>query len=282
MAEKVTTMVLKVDLQCRRCYRKVKKALCKFPQIRNQIYDEKQNTVTITVVCCNPEKLRDKLCYKGAKAIKSIEIKEQEKSKPPPEKKEPEKSKPNPPPKKEPEKSKPPPEKKEAENPPSKKVEPEKSKESEKPKPNPPSEKKEPEKSKPPPEKKETKKPEPNPPPEKKETKKPEPNPPPEKSKPPPENPPMEELSKATLSVEPAVMGWCPPAYPVYCGQCYHGQPGVPVHNGYESRPLLCHDDGGYGYGYGYGHGHGGHKSCYTSRCDDYFTEENTSGCTIV
>ncbi|XP_027184865.1 protein PYRICULARIA ORYZAE RESISTANCE 21-like [Coffea eugenioides] len=95
MAEKVTTMRLKVDLQCPCCYKKVKKILCKFPQIRDQIYDEKQNLVTITVVCCSPEKIRDKLCCKGGKVIKSIEIVEPPKPKPPPEKpKEPEKPKP--------------------------------------------------------------------------------------------------------------------------------------------------------------------------------------------
>ncbi|GAB4830729.1 hypothetical protein Ancab_004762 [Ancistrocladus abbreviatus] len=76
MAEKVTTMVLKVDLKCEKCYKKVKKVLCKFPQIRDQEYDEKKDTVTIKVVCCNPEKIRDKLCCKGGGSIKSIEIKE--------------------------------------------------------------------------------------------------------------------------------------------------------------------------------------------------------------
>ncbi|CDO99450.1 unnamed protein product [Coffea canephora] len=74
MAEKVTVMRLNVDLQCPSCYKKVKKILCKFPQIRDQVYDEKQNLVTITVVCCSPEKIRDKLCCKGGKVIKSIEI----------------------------------------------------------------------------------------------------------------------------------------------------------------------------------------------------------------
>ncbi|GMP75831.1 hypothetical protein CsSME_00032783 [Camellia sinensis var. sinensis] len=83
MAEKVTTMVLKVDLQCSSCYKKIKKILCKFPQIRDQIYDEKQNTVTIVVVCCSPEKVRDKLCCKGGKTIKCIEIIEPPKPKPP-------------------------------------------------------------------------------------------------------------------------------------------------------------------------------------------------------
>ncbi|XWS09199.1 hypothetical protein CRYUN_Cryun40dG0065400 [Craigia yunnanensis] len=52
MEEKVTIMVLNVDLQCSRCYKKVKKVLCKFPQIRDQKYDEKANTVTITVGPC--------------------------------------------------------------------------------------------------------------------------------------------------------------------------------------------------------------------------------------
>ncbi|KAB2637628.1 pollen-specific leucine-rich repeat extensin-like protein 1 [Pyrus ussuriensis x Pyrus communis] len=121
--EKVTTMVLKVDLGCHKCYKKVKKVLCKFPQIRDQIYDEKENRVVIKVVCCSPEKIRDKICCKGGGAIKSIEIKEPEKPKPPP----PEKPKPPPPA----EKPKPPP--------------PEKPKEPEKPKPpKPPAEPNEP------------------------------------------------------------------------------------------------------------------------------------------
>ncbi|XP_047952333.1 protein PYRICULARIA ORYZAE RESISTANCE 21-like isoform X4 [Salvia hispanica] len=102
MGEKVTIMVLKVDLQCPCCYKKVKKIICKFPQIRDQVYKEKENKVVITVVCCNPEKIRDKLCCKGAKVIKSIEILD-------PPKPEPEKPKSNNPekPKPEPEKPKP-------------------------------------------------------------------------------------------------------------------------------------------------------------------------------
>ncbi|CAI9782807.1 unnamed protein product [Fraxinus pennsylvanica] len=74
MAEKVTVMVLKVDLQCPSCYKKIKTILCKIPQIRGQIFDVKQNTVTINVVCCSPKKIRDELCCKGGKVIKSIEI----------------------------------------------------------------------------------------------------------------------------------------------------------------------------------------------------------------
>ncbi|XP_006584100.1 protein PYRICULARIA ORYZAE RESISTANCE 21-like [Glycine soja] len=76
MAKKVNIMRLKVDLGCHKCYKKVKKILCKFPRekIRDQVYDEKNNIVTIAVVCCNPEKLRDKICCKGYGTIKSIEI----------------------------------------------------------------------------------------------------------------------------------------------------------------------------------------------------------------
>ncbi|CAL9014989.1 unnamed protein product [Prunus brigantina] len=70
----VTTMVLKADLQCHKCYKKVKKVLCKFPQIREQTYDEKQNQVVIKVVCCSPEKIRDRICCKAGGAIKCIQI----------------------------------------------------------------------------------------------------------------------------------------------------------------------------------------------------------------
>ncbi|GLT24914.1 hypothetical protein SLA2020_000760 [Shorea laevis] len=80
-------MVLDVDLQCSKCYKKVKKLLCKFPEIRDQEYDEKANKVTIKVVCCSPEKIRDKLRCKGGRSIKKIVIKEPEKPKPPEEKK---------------------------------------------------------------------------------------------------------------------------------------------------------------------------------------------------
>ncbi|KAL5769345.1 hypothetical protein ACOSQ2_016128 [Xanthoceras sorbifolium] len=72
--EKVTLMLLKVDLQCSKCLKKVKKVLRQFPQIQDQMYDEKNNTVMIKVVCCSPEKIRDKICYKGKGSIKSIEI----------------------------------------------------------------------------------------------------------------------------------------------------------------------------------------------------------------
>ncbi|KAK7256028.1 hypothetical protein RIF29_29460 [Crotalaria pallida] len=93
--KKVTVMKLKVDLQCQKCYMKVKKVLSKFPQIRDQWYDEKENIVTIKVVCCSPENVRDKLCCQGGGSIKSIEIVEPPKPKAEPEKaKESEKPKP--------------------------------------------------------------------------------------------------------------------------------------------------------------------------------------------
>ncbi|XWS09196.1 hypothetical protein CRYUN_Cryun40dG0065200 [Craigia yunnanensis] len=95
MEEKVTIMVLNVDLQCSRCYKKVKKVLCKFPQIQDQKYDEKANTVTITVVSCCPGKIRDKICFNGGGIIKCITIKPPPKPDPkPPPKQDP---KPNPP-----------------------------------------------------------------------------------------------------------------------------------------------------------------------------------------
>ncbi|XP_048132293.1 protein PYRICULARIA ORYZAE RESISTANCE 21-like [Rhodamnia argentea] len=74
MAEQETKMVIKVDLQCHRCYKKIKKILCEIPQVKDRIFDEKQNTVTITVVCCSPEKVRQKICCKGGCCILRIDI----------------------------------------------------------------------------------------------------------------------------------------------------------------------------------------------------------------
>ncbi|XP_048332263.1 protein PYRICULARIA ORYZAE RESISTANCE 21-like [Ziziphus jujuba] len=72
--KQVTTMVLKVDLQCCKCYKKVKKILCKIPQIHDQVYDEKNGRVTIKVVCCSPEKIKEKIICKGGDTIKTVEI----------------------------------------------------------------------------------------------------------------------------------------------------------------------------------------------------------------
>nr|GMD90024.1 protein PYRICULARIA ORYZAE RESISTANCE 21-like isoform X2 [Ipomoea batatas] len=108
-AQKTTLMILNVDLQCSSCYKKVKKVICKFPQIKDRKFDEKANKVFITVVCCSPEKIRDKLCCKGCGVIKSIEIVEPPKPRAAEKPKEPEKPKPPPEKPKEPEKPKPPP-----------------------------------------------------------------------------------------------------------------------------------------------------------------------------
>ncbi|KAJ6741538.1 HEAVY METAL TRANSPORT/DETOXIFICATION SUPERFAMILY PROTEIN [Salix viminalis] len=66
MAEKkFTTMVIKADLECDKCHKKIKKVLYRIPQIQNQIYDKKAGTVTITVFCCSPENVREKIIFKG-------------------------------------------------------------------------------------------------------------------------------------------------------------------------------------------------------------------------
>uniref|UniRef100_A0A7N0UW99 Uncharacterized protein n=1 Tax=Kalanchoe fedtschenkoi TaxID=63787 RepID=A0A7N0UW99_KALFE len=72
---KVTVMVLRVDLGCSKCYKKIKKVLCSTPQCRDQMYDEKSNTVMITVICCTPEKVADKIRSKAGGTIKSLDIK---------------------------------------------------------------------------------------------------------------------------------------------------------------------------------------------------------------
>ncbi|KAF9679428.1 hypothetical protein SADUNF_Sadunf06G0014100 [Salix dunnii] len=72
----VTTMEIKVcDLGCEKCRKKIKKLLCKIPQIQSQIYAEKENTVTITVACCSPEKIKRKILDKGCGFIECVVIK---------------------------------------------------------------------------------------------------------------------------------------------------------------------------------------------------------------
>ncbi|XP_075663615.1 uncharacterized protein LOC142633284 [Castanea sativa] len=80
--KRTTLMVIKVDLECSRCYKKIKKVLCKIPQVQDQVYNEKENLVVIKVVCCSAEKIKRKIIYKGGDTIKNIEIREIEKSKP--------------------------------------------------------------------------------------------------------------------------------------------------------------------------------------------------------
>ncbi|KAF8391672.1 hypothetical protein HHK36_023979 [Tetracentron sinense] len=80
MAEKVSTLVLTVDLECPRCYKKIKKILCKF---QDQIFDEKNNRVTIIGPFC-PHKMAKKLYCKAGKTISCIEEKVKDPKKPKP------------------------------------------------------------------------------------------------------------------------------------------------------------------------------------------------------
>ncbi|KAH1040974.1 hypothetical protein GLYMA_09G013700v4 [Glycine max] len=234
-------MKLKVDLECEKCYKKVKKLLGKYPQIRDQKFDEKENIVFITVVCCSPEKIRDKLCYKGGGSIKSIEILEPPKPKPAG------------------------PEKKEAEKP---KAEPEKKKDPEKPKADPPKA----EKPKTEPEKKKDgggEKPKEEPEKKKDGGEKPKPGPEKPKDKPTPAPLPVQPHIAAPMAV-PVGMLYAPPP-------CYGGRPVGP---GYEyGGPMLCYD--GY-YARPVYDSYSGGRPCYGNRCDQYFSEENPQGCTIM
>ncbi|KAI5583471.1 hypothetical protein POPTR_006G019600v4 [Populus trichocarpa] len=78
-------MVIKVvDLGCEKCHKKIKRVLCAIPQIQNQTYDKKENTVTITVVGFCPEKIKKKIYCKGGRTVKCVEIKPPPKPKPEP------------------------------------------------------------------------------------------------------------------------------------------------------------------------------------------------------
>ncbi|KAG4946009.1 hypothetical protein JHK87_042016 [Glycine soja] len=209
MAEKVTIMKLKVDLECEKCYKKVKKLLGKYPQIRDQKFDEKENIVFITVVCCSPEKIRDKLCYKGGGSIKSIEILELPKPKA-------EKPKADPP---KAEKPKAEPEKKKDGGGEKPKAEPEKKKDGgEKPKGDAP----------------------------KKEAEKPKPGPEKPKDKPAPAPLPVQPHMAAPMAVPVAMLYAPPPCYegrPVGPGYEYGGP--MFCYDGYYARPVYDSYGGG-------------------------------------
>ncbi|KAJ1696754.1 hypothetical protein LUZ63_005266 [Rhynchospora breviuscula] len=87
MAEKTSTLILKVDLECYRCHKKIVRLLGKLQDkenIKTINYDEKNNTVTISGPF-DPQRLSTKLSCRAGKVIKDIQIKEnkeKEKEKP--------------------------------------------------------------------------------------------------------------------------------------------------------------------------------------------------------
>ncbi|XP_030471153.2 protein PYRICULARIA ORYZAE RESISTANCE 21-like [Syzygium oleosum] len=81
MAGKPTKMAIKVDLQCHRCFKKIKKILCGIPQVQDQNYEVAKNTVTITVVDGSPENVRQKILCKGRCFVQGVDILPEQKPK---------------------------------------------------------------------------------------------------------------------------------------------------------------------------------------------------------
>lgn len=272
MVEKETRMMVKVDLQCSRCCKKIRKILCKFPQIRDRRYDEKLNAVFITVVCCSPEKIRDKIICKGGDTVLGVEILPDKKPDPPKEKpKEPEPEKPKEPEKK-PEKKPEPEKQKEPEKKPDKPKEPEKKPE----KPEKAEKPKEPEKPKAAPPKEPAK-----PPPTPATAPAPAPAPGPAPAPPPKDPEPAQKPAPAPPppKVPQPVPGY-PPMYPMVgvcrC-PCYEGCSGGPCYCQWQGRPVMCSD----GCGRPAYECQGGSRAYCASRCD-YFNEENATGCIVM
>ncbi|THU75021.1 hypothetical protein C4D60_Mb04t39530 [Musa balbisiana] len=81
---RIATVIIKVDLDCCLCSKKIKKALCKLQKqykIRSIAFDEKDDTVTVSGPF-NPDCFIKKLCCLASKVIKDIQIKPDD---PPPE-----------------------------------------------------------------------------------------------------------------------------------------------------------------------------------------------------
>ncbi|KAF9607980.1 hypothetical protein IFM89_003900, partial [Coptis chinensis] len=93
VTNEISTLVLKVDLNCAKCYNKMRKTLCQFHygefffiEIHSQTIDKKHGTITITGHF-DPQTFSKKLNSNEGKVIKGIEIKqnakkEEEKPKP--------------------------------------------------------------------------------------------------------------------------------------------------------------------------------------------------------
>ncbi|VAH24115.1 unnamed protein product [Triticum turgidum subsp. durum] len=76
MAEKISTLILKVDLGCCPCYKKIRKILCKLQdeeRIRTISYDDGNHTIAVAGPF-DPHKLSCKIRCKGRKLIKGIHI----------------------------------------------------------------------------------------------------------------------------------------------------------------------------------------------------------------
>ncbi|KAH0942265.1 hypothetical protein HID58_001902 [Brassica napus] len=264
--KQVTMMKLKVDLDCAKCYKKVKKVLCKIPQIRDQLFDEKSNIVIIKVVCCSPERIMDKLCSKGGGSIKTIEIVEP--PKPPQPQPQPQAQPPPQKPKDAPKAAEKP---KEAEKPKAA----EKPKEAEKPKQ--PEKPKEAEKPKQPEKPKDAEKPKQ---PEKPKDAAPKPAPAPAGPAPTPAPAPAPKQP----GPPPQAVPMMPQGQPVAmcCGPYYDGFGGGPAFNGYGMPPPQPYECYGRPVYDSWG---GGPPPCYRpcplNRCD-YFSEENPQSCSIM
>ncbi|KAF5194855.1 hypothetical protein FRX31_015561 [Thalictrum thalictroides] len=67
MSEQISTLVIKVDLGCQKCYKKIREVLCKYHcQIQSKTFDEKNNIVIVTGwfhPCKFSKKLRCKAGY---------------------------------------------------------------------------------------------------------------------------------------------------------------------------------------------------------------------------
>uniref|UniRef100_A0ACD5UKN3 Uncharacterized protein n=1 Tax=Avena sativa TaxID=4498 RepID=A0ACD5UKN3_AVESA len=76
MADKISTVVLEVDLECQRCYKKIRKVLCKIQDkmnIKTTSFDEKSNAVTVSGPF-DADKLCRKVCSEAGKVIRKMHV----------------------------------------------------------------------------------------------------------------------------------------------------------------------------------------------------------------
>ncbi|KAF0921806.1 hypothetical protein E2562_020100 [Oryza meyeriana var. granulata] len=72
----MSTIVMMVDLECDRCYKKIRRVLCKLQDkasIKAISYDEKNNTVTVAGPF-DADEVSDRLCSSAGKVITDIRV----------------------------------------------------------------------------------------------------------------------------------------------------------------------------------------------------------------
>ncbi|KAJ8646660.1 hypothetical protein MRB53_008408 [Persea americana] len=75
MAQKLCYMVLRINIDCNGCYRRIRRILLKMKEIENHLIDKKQNRVCVYGVF-DPAEIAIKIRKKARRRVEIMEIQE--------------------------------------------------------------------------------------------------------------------------------------------------------------------------------------------------------------